>query len=128
MDPISLIITALATGASSALSGVSGQAVRDAYAGLNELVRRRFHGVPLAESVLDQHEQAPEVWKAPLEQQLNAAAAGNDEEILAAARKVLALTDPEGAQAGKYRVVISGGNVGAVGDHANVQMGPTSPK
>ena len=95
MDPISLIVAALATGASTALKDTAGDAI-DTYNGLKSLLKRKFGGEPLAESVLDNHEQAPEVWEKPLEQQLGESGAGDDEAIVQAAQKLLELADPEG--------------------------------
>ncbi|SRR6266566_5203509 len=121
MDPITLIVTALTAGASAALKGAAEQAVKDAYGGLKSLLKRKFGGKPVAESV-DQHEKAPEAWKQPLEQQLRDVGAGDDEEIIRAAQKVLAQTDPEGARAGKYNVTVSGGKGVVVGDRNTVTM------
>jgi hypothetical protein len=59
MDPISLIIAALAAGAIAGVKNTAGQAVNDAYAGLKALVRRRFAGNRDAEAALDQSEQQP---------------------------------------------------------------------
>lgn len=44
MDPISLIVGALASGAASGLTDSATAAVKDAYAGLRDLVRRRLAG------------------------------------------------------------------------------------
>ena len=57
MDPISLIIAALAAGAIAGVKDTAGQAVKDAYAGLKALVHRRFAGNRDAEAALDQSEQ-----------------------------------------------------------------------
>ena len=122
MDPISLIVAALAAGASTALKDTAGDAIKNAYNGLKSLLKRKFGGEPLAESVLDNHEQAPEVWEKPLEQQLGDSGAGDDEAIVQAAQKLLELADPEGARAGKYNVTISGGKGIVVGDDAHVTM------
>ena len=42
MDPISLIVAALAAGASAAVKDTAGQAVKDAYSGLKALVKRKL--------------------------------------------------------------------------------------
>lgn len=44
MDPVTLIVTALAAGAASALQDGTSAAVKDAYARLKVLVTRRFAG------------------------------------------------------------------------------------
>ena len=40
MDPISLIITALVAGAAAASKDIAGQAVKDAYKGLKDLIKK----------------------------------------------------------------------------------------
>jgi hypothetical protein len=66
MDPITLIVTALAAGAALGVKDTASAAVGDAYAGLKALVKRRLGGGPDAELVLGRHERAPETWQAPL--------------------------------------------------------------
>jgi hypothetical protein len=122
MDPITMIISALAAGAASAASDTAAQAVRDAYGGLKELLHRKFGPSDAGNTALAEHEKSPETWKAPLEQQLRAADAGSDEAIIEAAKRLLALEDPEGTRQGKYNVTVTGGQVGAIGDNANVHF------
>ena len=59
MDPVTLIVTALAAGAASALQDGTSAAVKDAYARLKALVTRRFAGRAKAELVLAEHEASP---------------------------------------------------------------------
>jgi hypothetical protein len=122
MEPITLILTALSAGVSAAVKDTAGQAVRDAYAGLKSLIKRKLGGKAAAESALEQHEQAPEEWEKPLEHQLADAGVDQDEEIVRAAQRLLALADPEGARAGKFNVTITGGKGVVVGDQAQVTM------
>ena len=122
MDPISLIVAALAAGVSTSLKDTAGEAIKDAYAGLKALLKRKAGDQQLAQSVLDKHEQAPEVWQKPLEHELRDAGAGDDEQIVRAAQKLLELADPDGARAGKYNVTITGGKGIVVGDRATVTM------
>ena len=122
MDPVTLIIAALAAGAAAGLQDTAGQAVRDAYNGLKSLLQRRLEKQPVAQIAIDKHEQSPEVWEKPLQDELERAGLGEDEEVLKMAQQLLAIVDPAGSERGKYTVTISGGNVGAVGDHAHVQM------
>ena len=51
-DPITLIVTALGAGAGSALQDETSAAVKDAYARLKALVKKRFAGRPKGELVL----------------------------------------------------------------------------
>jgi hypothetical protein len=122
MDPISLIIAALAAGAIAGAKDVTGQAVKDAYAGLKALIRRRFTGNREAEAVLDQSERQPESDRAQLAEHLQAVGAAGDQELIKAAQALLRQADPEGARAGKYDVRITGGKGIVVGDQANVTM------
>jgi len=122
MDPISLIIAALAAGAIAGVKDTAGQAVKDAYAGLKALVHRRFAGNRDAEAALDQSEQQPGPGQAQLAEHLRAAGAADDEELIRAAQALLRQADPAGARAGKYDVRITGGKGIVVGDSANVTM------
>ncbi len=117
MDPVSLIVAALAAGASAALKDTAGEAVKDAYAGLKSLLKRKLGDKQAAQVAIDKHEQAPEVWEKPLEAELTASGVADDKEIVEAAQRVMELIDPAGSQTGKYNVVISGGKGATVGDH-----------
>jgi hypothetical protein len=60
MDPVTLIVTALAAGAVLGLKDAASAAVKDAYAGLKALVKKRFVGRPKGELVLAEHQVAPQ--------------------------------------------------------------------
>jgi lipid-binding SYLF domain-containing protein len=120
MDPVTLILTALAAGAALGVKDTASQAVKDAYDGLKTLVKRRFGGRADGELVLARYEEAPETWKDPLATELAAAGAGDDVGLVAAAQALMALADPAGSQAGKYTVQVLGGQGVQVGDH-NIQ-------
>lgn len=117
MDPISVIVAALAAGAAAGLKDTASCAIKDAYGGLRELVRRRFEGQPVAATALEEHEKAPQVWQAPLEAELVAVNAGADEEIVAAAQRLLALVDEAGTRSGKYLVNAREAQGVQIGDH-----------
>lgn len=122
MDPISLIIAALAAGAAAGVKDTASQAVKDAYAGLKALLRSRFAGNRQAEAALGKVERQPESGQALLAEHLRAAGADGDRELISAARALLEQADPAGARAGKYNVRITGGKGIVVGDAANVTM------
>lgn len=117
MDPITLIVTALAAGATLGVTETASSAVRDAYAGLRALVRRRFAGRPDAELVLARHENAPETWQAPLAAELSEVGADRDADLVAAAQVLMSLVDEAGAHAGKYTVDARGAQGVQIGDH-----------
>jgi len=129
VDPISLIVGALAAGAATGLTDTASTALKDAYAGLRELVRRRFAARQAAQTALVEHEKAPEVWRAPLAAELEATGAGDDQQIIEAAQHVLALVDQSGTPVSKYRVDLRGSQGVQVGD-ANTQSNTftTPPK
>jgi hypothetical protein len=118
MDPITLIVTALASGAASGTADAASAAVKDAYASLKALVTKRLGGRADAELVLARHEGAPEVWQAPLAAELADAGADRDLELVRAARALMTLADEAGARAGKYTVDVRSAQGVQVGDHA----------
>jgi hypothetical protein len=121
MDPITLIVTALAAGATSGVSGTLSAAARDAYTNLVTLVKKRFAGRPDAELVLAKHENAPQIWQAPLAAELGEAGADRDSDLLAAAKALMALVDAAGSLAGKYVVDVRGSQGVQIGDYSGQQ-------
>ena len=116
MDPVTLIVTALAAGAASALQDGTAQAVKDAYARLKVLVKGRFAGRSKAELVLAEHEAAPQTWEAPLAAELSAVGAHADADLVAAAQALMSLVDEAGARSGKYVVTVRDSRGVQVGD------------
>jgi len=117
MDPVTLIVTALATGAATGLTESASAAVKDAYARLTALARKRLADRPDAELVLARHETSPETWQAPLAAVLAEAGAEHDTDLVAAAQAFMILADNSGARAGKYTVDTRGAYGVQVGDH-----------
>lgn len=93
MDPITIILTALVTGAANA----AGEAVPDAYKALKAMIQKKLAGKPVAEAMLAEHEQDPETYAAPLKKNLLEAGVAQDAEILRAAEAVLKQRQPAGA-------------------------------
>jgi len=117
MDPITLIVTALAAGAASALQDGASAAVKDAYARLKALVSKRFADRPKGELVLAEHETAPQTWQAPLAAELSVVGAEGDADLAAAAQALMSLVDEAGARSGKYVVAVRDSQGVQVGDH-----------
>jgi hypothetical protein len=86
MDPISAVVTALALGAAAALRELSSEVVKDAYVGLKVLIQRKYNHVSLA-----QLEEKPESKnrRGVVEEELAAAGAEHDEELLHQAKVVM---------------------------------------
>lgn len=125
MEGITLILTALAAGASAgtldALKDDVKEKAKAMYAKLHDLVKRRFQGNASAEIMLSEHQADPETYAAPLAKKLTEAGAGGDAEIVATARALMELIDQAGAKSGKYNVTIKDSKGVIVGD-GNVQV------
>jgi hypothetical protein len=117
MDPITLIVTALAAGAALGVKDTASAMVTDAYAGLKALVKKRLGGRPGAELVLASHEQAPETWQAPLMAELAGTGADGDRDLIAAAQALLDLVGAAEGRAGKYTADVRGAQGVQIGDH-----------
>jgi hypothetical protein len=129
MDAIALILSALTAGATLAVQETAGTAIRDAYQGLVNLIKRKFNKDTEAAAVLDKHAEDPETWEKPLAKTIRAHAVSSDLEILQAAEKLMTLIQSQ-KPASKYNVSITGNVQGMVqGDHTKVTMNFTdSPK
>jgi len=127
MDPVTLIVTALAAGAASALQEGASSAVKDAYTRVMALVKRRFASRPKAELVLAEHQAAPQTWEAPLAAELSAVGADGDADLVAAAQTLMTLVDEAGSRAGKYAVTVQDSQGVQVGDR-NMQTNTFGPR
>ena len=122
MEPVSLIVAALVAGSSEAIKDTAAQAVKDAYAGLRRLLKRKSKDEPSVADAVDGTQGDPAGAEEILRRELARVGVADDEEVVRAAQRLLALIDPEGARGGKYNVTISGGKGVVVGDHAHVEM------
>jgi hypothetical protein len=86
MDPISIIVMALITGAAAALKPTTEQVIKDAYAGIKGLIQRKFGHVDV--SMLEAN-PASEARQAVVQEDLEQAGAGQDEELLRQAKALL---------------------------------------
>jgi hypothetical protein len=123
MDPVTLVESALATGALSGLKDTASQAVKDAYAALKAKVKDRFTGNQKAELVLAEHAAAPQTWGPPLVAELTTIDV--DQDLVAAAQALMTLVDPVGSQRGKYDVdnsAILGSHLGDHNIHHNTEI------
>ena len=147
MTGLDLILAALAAGMGIGTSDATKAAVLDAYTGLRNAIRKRLAGRAQSLQVLDAVQYEPDKWQTDLVRELELSEADKDDELVAAAHRVLALTDPDGTAAGKYRIhagqshqvhigdttISAPDNQGAVGTfHGPVNIGgppvpPTQP-
>jgi hypothetical protein len=129
MEPVTLILGALAAGALAGVKEGATGAVKDAYTGLKRLVTARFSGRPAAELVLAEHAADPDTWQAPLAKALAETGTDKDPAVLAAARQLMELLDQAGARTGKYNINLRGAQGVMIGDHGeqhNVFNAPPS--
>jgi TPR repeat protein len=120
VDPISVVLAALAAGATAATQDTASQAVKDAYAGLKALLKKRFEKKPQAEMALAEYEKDPNTWQKPLQKSLVEAEADQDEAIIRQAQQVLKLVNLQQASQGKYNMQIGEGKGIVIGDDAQV--------
>jgi hypothetical protein len=121
VDPVTLVLAALAAGVASGAGETASQVVKDGYEGLKGLLVRRFAGNARAEQALADHEVDPERYEKPLAKQLSETGAAEDPEVRAAAEELVTAAKEAGVTT-KYQVTISGGKVGIVGDYGTVTM------
>ena len=131
MDPTTLVLTAVSSGAAAAAKDTVSQAVKDAYAGLKSLVINHFKGNREAETAFEAFERDPETWRTPLEKTISDSAISTDAEVIAMAQRVLQLALPEQHSEGKFNVQttgpVQGQQIGDFGKQRNV-FGVTPPK
>lgn len=99
MEPVALIVTALAAGAVAGDTDNRSSAIKDAYAGLTALVSDRLDGIPDAGLALSGYCQAPDVWRERLINALAQAGADHDFGLAVAAAALLRLADEAGSPA-----------------------------
>lgn len=118
MDPVTLILTALTTGAIASIQATASEAVKDAYAGLKTLLQRKFAGKPSAEVALAEYEKNPDIWKAPLTQGLKETEADQERDIVTAAWQLIQLAQPgDKDTAITFQAPVQGATIG---DHNTV--------
>ena len=119
MDALTLIVTALTTGATLALKAALGEAAKDAYKNLKQRIVERYGDKGDVVSTLERLEKKPESEgrRITLKEELAETGADADEELLQEAQRLLREADPEGAEAGRYEVTASDHSV-AVGRDA----------
>jgi disulfide oxidoreductase YuzD len=120
MEPVSLIIAALGTGAIAASKETAGTAVKDAYQGLKALIKQKFvdRGKEEDSDIVDKYEKKldSEAFKALLKEELVNLGVDRDEIIVKAAQELLKQEKPEETARGKYNTHIEGDFKGIQGD------------
>ena len=122
MDPVSLILEALAAGAVAAVKETAGNAIKDGYAALKAAIKNAWTGSDdSAEVLLNEYENDPEIYQTPIETKLRQQGLDKNDEIIAKADALMKQVDPEGHAAGKYVLTIANSGNLQVGD-GNTQI------
>jgi hypothetical protein len=102
MEPITEIVSALATGATVAANGTATDVVKNGYARLKVLIVRKFADKPEVMKAVAQVERKPasESRRGALKEELQAARADEDDELLQLAMSFLNLLEKNGFQTG----------------------------
>ncbi len=126
IESVELVVAALAAGATAGARETASTAVKDAYSGVKTLalrVLRRAEPVPSAvveavetDAITSAGDERGVAQRRELAVALTAADAGADDELVAAALKVLELADPAGSRAGNYSSLVHGNKGVQVGN------------
>lgn len=116
MDPITIIVAALAAGAVEAARSTVEQAVKDAYTALKELVSRKLGSKPNADSAraamsLAQSKPGDPARQAVLKDELQAAGIDADTDILKLARALSEALERAGTGISHHATVSGGGAI-----------------
>ncbi|HYS38104.1 MAG TPA: hypothetical protein VEO01_21000 [Pseudonocardiaceae bacterium] len=106
VDVVDVVVWALSAGAAVGVKDTASTAVKDAYAGLRAVLRRRW-GQDQAEdlvAVAEDEDSDTQARRSELRRVVTEAGVVIDDEVLEAARRVLEQLDPAGIRAGKYVV------------------------
>ena len=86
MDPLTVVVAAIALGAQEGVRKTAATAVKDTYAGLKRLITDRYKAVDLTGV---ENKPSCEAKRASLEEDLKDAGAEQDADLLAAAKEVI---------------------------------------
>ena len=128
MEPLAILLSAVTLGATAALSSTSEQAIKDAYAGLRALLVERFGHKGDTGAALAQLEAKPDSAgrTTTLTEELSAAGAAADRELIDRAAQLLALAEgvaPRAVGGLVGQINAEGGKVLVVGvNPGNIKM------
>jgi hypothetical protein len=112
MDPLTVIVTAVATGAAVGLKDVAGAAIKDTYVGFKALILRKYGRKGLVKQCIQNIENDPKSQprQAMLKEELAKTQATQDQELLETAKGLLEAAKPADPQQGQQSISITGSN------------------
>lgn len=125
IEAAELVVAALSAGAAAGLTDTASKAVQDSYNGLKALtvrVLRRDKDGDEVKTAADELVRDPDEHHAELVTALTTAGAADEADLVAAARKLLAVLDPHGTSEGKYRVEIRDSQGVQIGDNNTMTL------
>ncbi|MFI6313240.1 hypothetical protein ACIBEK_24330 [Nocardia fusca] len=114
MDPVTLIVAALATGAAAGVGEVVKQGIVDSYNGVRRMISDRYEVIE-AEAVGVESEPEEPLRRQLLAKKLTQVGAGEDSELVAAAQELLRLVTEQAPQAAEI-VGVQLNRIDAAGD------------
>src|SRR5215467_10656842 len=119
MEPLSLILSALAAGATAIAQTTASEAMKDTYAALKTRIQKKFAGKPKAEAALANHADDPETYELPLKKALREGHLDQDQQVLQEARQLMTLLhSQQQVGLGKFNIQITHAQGIIQGDHA----------
>ena len=88
MDPVSLIVSALALGANTSIKEAFSEAGKDAYGALKELIKNKYPAIDKSVAQLEVHPDS-EAQREVVARELQRAAAGDDHDLRAFAEALI---------------------------------------
>ena len=113
MEPIEVILAALATGAITGVTNVAGTAVKDAYKELVSLVTKKFGSNKEAKSQLDNYLKDSKTWEKPVKKAIQESKIDKDDQVIALARELLKLIKSK-QEASENHIEINGNVQGLI--------------
>lgn len=86
MEPVTIVVAALAAGATAAIKSTAEQAIKDAYASFKEMIQRKY-GITSVEALEHKPDSKPK--QLSVQEDLTDTGAGNDMELLDQAKVLL---------------------------------------
>jgi hypothetical protein len=86
LDPVSIIVTALVTGAAAGLQPTAAQVIKDSYASIKDFIKRRYGRVEIEPL---ERNPASKARQDMIKEDLESADAGNDQQLLLLAKAML---------------------------------------